>query len=468
MSRTSGEIPVVQTPRVVLGHVSAPSGKLVIVDGGLMYLWQHDREPVVPEGVMSDESLREKMNSEVDLAIEGPEARIAGRAFDRQWHPEFLFDIPRDGVTEVREAFEKMVREKNLIARMVELPERVNHRRRVDLAIAQGGGGGEIQFHGVMGAAVAGVPRGKQLAVVGQRMTGEKDKSRWRQVLVECFPELTPVRTELAGYIGVDEARLLIADANAMGAWRHDESLDGKADYVFWGADAAELAEKLGAVKVTNDQYGWIDLAVEEAAQVGAAVERARDEHQLKARGDFRPHSHHYLAMAQVRTRATESGTITVGGAAMTLFMTTWGDGIFEVWRDLDKHGDLVRIRIDLGNERIVERQRRFEELWFGELAKFAFVSKRIMDDHEPVRWLYREPADNAEDSGWRLYSGDEDQEYCDNAANVALVPLRELIRLEKSLEEIFRSPVGAAYERAEASDEFVRVEDWKPPDDEA
>jgi hypothetical protein len=70
------------------------------------------------------------------------------------------------------------------------------------------------------------------------------------------------------------------------------------------------------------------------------------------------------------------------------------------------------------------------------------------------------------EDSGWRIYAGDEDQEYCDNAANVAVIPLRELIRLEKTLEDIFRSPIGAAFERSDAGETFTRVEDWKPPDE--
>ena len=462
------QIPTVNTPRLLLGHVSAPSGALVILDGGLMHLWHHDRDPIVPPGTV-DEELRAKMNAEVDLAIEGPEAVVAGKNFDRQWNPNYLFDIPREAVDKITSDFQTMVREKDLIARVVQLPRRIHHRQRIDLALEHGQGAGEIQFHGVMGAAVAHVPRGQELPVTGQRCEGEeRDKSRWRHVLIDCRPELKPTRTEFAGYLGVDEGRLLIADIDALGSWKHDESLDGLADFAFFGKDAEKLAEKVGAQSTGHEnEYGWRDLPVDEARQIREAVIRTRDKHKLEATGGVRLHSHHYLAMDQVRSTDTESASLSVGGAWMCLFMTTWGDGAFEVWRDLDDAGQLVRIRIDLGNERIVQRQRRFEELWFGAFAKLAFVSKRITDDREPVRWLYREPPDNADDSGWRIYAGDEDQEYCDNANNVALVPLRDLIRLEKTLEEVFKAPVGAAFERSDADETFTRVEDWKPPDEE-
>jgi hypothetical protein len=341
VSADSSAIPNVHTEREVVGHVSAPSGKLVILDGGLMYLWQHDRPPLVGDSV-EDEKLRASMDSEVDLQIEGPEAEAAGKLFDRQWHPRYVFDVPRDRVLQTREAFEKLVREKDLIARIVELPERITHRRRIDLVLEQGSGAGEISFHGMWATVIANVPTGTLLPVIGQRMTYDPDKSRWRHVLIECRPEITPQQSKFVGYIGVDEARVLVADADALGAWKHEESLDGLADYVFWGKDAKELADALGAASIRENEFGWIDCPVEEAIQLGKVVQRARDERKLIVRGDFRPHSHHYLAMDQARQSSTDSGTVHVGGAAMCLFMTTWGDGAFRVYRDLGADGQLV------------------------------------------------------------------------------------------------------------------------------
>ena len=87
-----------------------------------------------------------------------------------------------------------------------------------------------------------------------------------------------------------------------------------------------------------------------------------RDQQGYKFATDFRPHSHHFLAMKQVRTTPTESGTVEVGGARVCIFMTSWGDGFFPVYRDVDARGRLVRVCIDLGNDEIVQRQRQFEQ----------------------------------------------------------------------------------------------------------
>ena len=65
--------------------------------------------------------------------------------------------------------------------------------------------------------------------------------------------------------------------------------------------------------------------------------------------------------MAQVRRSPNigGSGTLAVGGALLCGFETTWGDGAFPVLTDRDAAGGLVRVRIDLGQERAVENVRR-------------------------------------------------------------------------------------------------------------
>jgi hypothetical protein len=91
------------------------------------------------------------------------------------------------------------------------------------------------------------------------------------------------------------------------------------------------------------------------------AVEDLREKNALKFAGDFRPHSHHYMVMKQIRATPTESGTIEVGGAEVCTFMTTWGDGFYPVSRESDADGGLVRNSIDLGNEQTVDRQTKLE-----------------------------------------------------------------------------------------------------------
>jgi hypothetical protein len=343
-----------------LGEVTAPSGTVLVIDTGLLNLWCHDRPPLMPEGALPDDVVA-TANSSIDLRIDGKDAERAGRAFGRNWHPRFLYDVPAKALAEVGAGFDACVRQHGLEARLVPLGGRVTHRERVSLALEYGGGAGQLSFHGVWAVAVRGAPADRPLAVFGERMPAGPDAGRWRRVHLECRPGASAVRTEQVGDVMVDEARLMFADVDALGHWEHERPLDGRADYVFWGRDAEAVADRTAATSLGEGVWGWVDLPVREAVERGTSVEQLRDRG-LKFAGDFRPHSHHYLVMRQVRASPTQSGTVEVGGARVCTFMTTWGDGIYPVLRDLDAAGGLVRLRVDLGNDQIVERQRDLDE----------------------------------------------------------------------------------------------------------
>ncbi len=324
-----------------LGEVSAPSGTLLIVDAGFLGLWCHDRPPHIPKGALGDAELEHKANDSVDLRIEGPDAEAAGKAFHRQWHPGYLYDIPRDALPSLEASFRRHVLSHHWKAHLVILPERVSHLHRVELALQQGQGAGYVQVSGLGCIAVGEVLQDRVFEIVGER----KEPGRWRSVSIEHRPGVPVAKTEVLGQVMVDRARLLVADVDALGSWVHETSLDGKADLVFWGADAAKAAEKLQAPLVPEGVHGWLDLSVEEAEIRGEKLAG------LDLTVDFRPHSHHWQLMAQVRASETESGTLEVGGARMCGFMTTWGDGMFPVVRELGPGGELVRVRIELSND---------------------------------------------------------------------------------------------------------------------
>jgi hypothetical protein len=223
-------------------------------------------------------------------------------------------------------------------------------------------------------------------------MSPGPDEGRWREALLECRPGAAVARSERFALVPVERGRALFADADALGAWRHDE------------------------VKAAWD---------------GSAA----------------------------------SATVAVGGAALCLFETSWGDGVFPAYRDLDDQGRLVQVRLDLGNEETVTRRRRVEAHGAGELARYAIVSARVLGDGEPVRWLYREPPDRDEDSGWRLFAGDEPEEYLDDAAHARAVPLRDLLPLDARLEGLFAAPVGSAFARDDDGP-FTAVEGFRPEDE--
>jgi hypothetical protein len=346
----------------VLGQVTVPSGMVFIVDTGLLNFWCHDREPVMPAGAASDETV-ESANNGTDFRIEGQHAEEAGRAFDRQWNPRFLFDIPSHGIDKIHQSFADCLDELHLDARLVPLERRVPHRVRVDEAIAYGDGAGEVMFQGISAIVVAGVPTDRPLSVRGTRMPPDgPDQGRWRSVWLECAPGADIRESQLVSYVVADKARLMFADVEALGHWEHERPLDGCADCVFWGRDAEQVAQKIGAPDLGDEHWGWINLPADEVVERAIRVQELQEEHGYKLALDFRPHSHHFLVMQQVRSSPTDSGTVEVGGAQVCTFMTSWGDAYFPVYLDLDADRHLVRIRIDLGNDQIVARQRKFEK----------------------------------------------------------------------------------------------------------
>jgi hypothetical protein len=326
-----------------IGEVTVPSGVLVLVDAGLLGIWDG-----------SDDDLPET----VDLRVEGPDAEEAGRRFDRSWQPRYWYDIPRRKTKAARKQFAAFAASEGLRAEVVEVPGGVPHRQRIDLALEHGGGRfGVLEFFGIESPVVAGVPRDRSLPVSGFRMQEDEFSDRWRWITIEIGDGETE-RSEEIGVVFVDEARLMFADADALQEWRQQEPLDGKADYVFWGQDAEAAAALHEAPQLTPDEYGWTDLPVEEAVERGLAVEKSRGRKRWKFAGDFRPHSHHHEVLRQMRASETGAGVIEVGGARMCAFFTSWGDGAFPVLADLDAGDRLLRLRIDLGSEETVNRWR--------------------------------------------------------------------------------------------------------------
>jgi hypothetical protein len=192
-------------------------------------------------------------------------------------------------------------------------------------------------------------PSDRPLEVVGVRVGKGRFADCWDYVAVELGAgEVTSTRK--LGEAGVDFARLVCMDRGALDHWQHEDSLDGLADFVFWGRDAGELAKAMRA-PVTSEGHGWIDLTVAEAEAKADQAARLKSEHHWLLATDFRPHSHHFRALAAARKSRNGAGTIDVGGAQICLFFTSWGDGVFPVFLDLDEHDHPVRVRIQLATD---------------------------------------------------------------------------------------------------------------------
>lgn len=172
----------------------------------------------------------------------------------------------------------------------------------------------------------------------------------WTHIRIAISDEPAAASRPL-GKIGVDYARFVFADADALNAWIHDDPIDGLADVVFWGRHETEIAAEFNAPRTGTpgeDYYGWLNLPVHDAyAKAVALRDRKATTPQRQFAFDFRPHSHHWQVMADIRSSENEAATIDVSGARIMFAMTSVGDGFFPVHVDLDA-GTPTAIRISI------------------------------------------------------------------------------------------------------------------------
>lgn len=320
------------TVDVVLGEVTCPSGQLVIMDGGYLELWSG-------AGVPDDEE-----HPATDFAVVGPDAEAAGESFNRQTGTR-LYDIPDHGVAAFAALFDEHCREQGHDAGLRAFEHQVPHRERVRHAVAAR----------EPGFVVSGVPV-LSIDVPARwplRVTAVPGEHSWRSVRVEL--SRAPVADSWMFWeLGINHARIVFADADALNSWEHVLPLDGLADLVLWGRDQEQVAAEFGAPRLDDSAdvaYGWVDLPAEEAYRRGLAIEKRRNEPGgPKFAFDFRPHSHHWQVMSLVRAADHEAGVIQVGGADILMAMTSVGDGFFPVHLDVDAVGLPVALRIDIAD----------------------------------------------------------------------------------------------------------------------
>ena len=92
--------------------------------------------------------------------------------------------------------------------------------------------------------------------------------------------------------------------------------------------------------------------------------------------------------------------------------------------------------------------------------AALCFVTKRVLEDGAPVGYLYREEPDNGDDSGWRFTANDESDDYINDSANVALVSLGAVLRVDDRFIRLLDSPAGSAYAFDHNTQQFMAVDE--------
>ncbi|MBV7533115.1 DUF2185 domain-containing protein [Chitinophaga sp. sic0106] len=96
--------------------------------------------------------------------------------------------------------------------------------------------------------------------------------------------------------------------------------------------------------------------------------------------------------------------------------------------------------------------------------SRKAIITLRALEKGE-INWALCAEPDNAEDSGWQLFHGDEDDAYLGNPDHVAIISLAEVLNFEPRLENVFASD-HPAFEWDPEINDFVAVQDVENPEE--
>jgi hypothetical protein len=79
--------------------------------------------------------------------------------------------------------------------------------------------------------------------------------------------------------------------------------------------------------------------------------------------------------------------------------------------------------------------------------SQLCFATNMIMKQGHPVTYMYREEPDNADDSGWRFFSGHESQEYVDDPSNTQVYPVAFVAQSTPDIVPHLLAPAGSQLE---------------------
>jgi hypothetical protein len=91
----------------------------------------------------------------------------------------------------------------------------------------------------------------------------------------------------------------------------------------------------------------------------------------------------------------------------------------------------------------------------------YVMATKMLVDNRRKVRFMYREEPPNKQDSGWRFFCGEEDQDYTNNPDNIAIYDINTIIAIDKSVTPYLNTAQGTALQRENENDLFTISHDF-------
>ncbi|MGB0663948.1 MAG: immunity protein Imm33 domain-containing protein [Pontibacterium sp.] len=96
-----------------------------------------------------------------------------------------------------------------------------------------------------------------------------------------------------------------------------------------------------------------------------------------------------------------------------------------------------------------------------------ALVSRLCFDEKLPIRFMYKTVPAHLNDTGWRMFTGYETDEFLnDEMTNLIPIEVEKMCKLDPSLTELVTYNAGTVWERAPEGEGWERVHDYKIPSD--
>jgi len=93
-------------------------------------------------------------------------------------------------------------------------------------------------------------------------------------------------------------------------------------------------------------------------------------------------------------------------------------------------------------------------------------VSKMVVDKKMPPLFIFREKRIRPEDSGWRIFSGFESDEYTNNPQNFGIYAPSTILNIDPSIAGLLLKGIGSVYERKSTKTSWYKVYDYPLEDD--
>ncbi|MFA7446145.1 MAG: DUF2185 domain-containing protein [Flavobacteriaceae bacterium] len=90
----------------------------------------------------------------------------------------------------------------------------------------------------------------------------------------------------------------------------------------------------------------------------------------------------------------------------------------------------------------------------------YCYASDKITVEGCPVGYMYRETPIDKQDSGWRFFSGTEDDDYLDDEDNIEVYEVNTIANYDKAIIPYLDAPYETDLERIENADTFEIVTD--------